>query len=82
MRDYVNHALARAAEERGDADRTKTGVPLGRTVINPVNGERIPMYVADYVLMEYGTGAIMAVPGPRRARLRLRARRSACRSAR
>ena len=45
-----------------DAERTKTGVPLGRTVINPVNGERIPMFVADYVLMEYGTGAIMAVP--------------------
>ena len=35
---------------------------LGRTVINPVNGEQIPIYVADYVLMEYGTGAIMAVP--------------------
>ena len=38
-------------------------MPLGRTVTNPVNGEQIPMYVADYVLMEYGTGAIMAVPG-------------------
>ena len=38
-------------------------MPLGRTVVNPVNGERIPMCVADYVLMEYGTGAIMAVPG-------------------
>ena len=38
-------------------------MPLGRTVVNPVNGERIPMFVADYVLMEYGTGAIMAVPG-------------------
>ena len=50
------------------------------TVINPVNGEQIPMYVADYVLMEYGTGAIMAVPGPRRARLRVRRRSSACRS--
>ena len=37
-------------------------MPLGRTVTNPVNGEEIPMYVADYVLMEYGTGAIMAVP--------------------
>jgi leucyl-tRNA synthetase len=37
-------------------------VPLGRTVTNPVNGEQIPMWVADYVLMEYGTGAIMAVP--------------------
>jgi leucyl-tRNA synthetase len=38
-------------------------VPLGRSVVNPVNRERIPMFVADYVLMEYGTGAIMAVPG-------------------
>ena len=37
-------------------------MPLGRDVVNPVNGERIPMFVADYVLMEYGTGAIMAVP--------------------
>ena len=35
---------------------------LGATVTNPVNGEQIPMFVADYVLMEYGTGAIMAVP--------------------
>ncbi len=37
-------------------------MPLGRSVVNPVNGEQIPMCVADYVLMEYGTGAIMAVP--------------------
>jgi leucyl-tRNA synthetase len=62
VREYVNRALAESAEERSEADRTKTGVPLGRTVVNPVNGERIPMFVADYVLMEYGTGAIMAVP--------------------
>jgi leucyl-tRNA synthetase len=62
VRDYVNHALTETNEERGNAERPKTGVPLGRTVTNPVNGERIPMYVADYVLMEYGTGAIMAVP--------------------
>ena len=61
-------------EERGNAEKPKTGVALGRTVTNPVNGEQIPMYVADYVLMEYGTGAIMAVPGARRARLRVRAR--------
>ena len=60
---YVNHALNETSEERGDAERDKTGVFLGRYVINPVNGERLPMYVADYVLMEYGTGAIMAVPG-------------------
>ncbi|HXE43584.1 MAG TPA: leucine--tRNA ligase [Conexibacter sp.] len=63
VRDYVNHALTESNEERGAADKPKTGVALGRTVINPVNGEQIPMYVADYVLMEYGTGAIMAVPG-------------------
>jgi leucyl-tRNA synthetase len=63
VRDYVNKALTESSDERGDADRTKTGVPLGRSVVNPVNGERIPMWVADYVLMEYGTGAIMAVPG-------------------
>ena len=43
-------------------DREKTGVFTGRHVINPVNDERIPVYVSDYVLMEYGTGAIMAVP--------------------
>ncbi len=59
---YVNRALSESAEERGETDKPKTGVPLGRTVTNPVNGEEIPMFVADYVLMEYGTGAIMAVP--------------------
>ena len=62
VRDYVNHALAESAEERGETAREKTGVPLGRTVTNPATGEEIPMFVADYVLMEYGTGAIMAVP--------------------
>jgi leucyl-tRNA synthetase len=63
VREYVNKALNESNEERGNAEKEKTGVPLGRTVTNPVNGEQIPMYVADYVLMEYGTGAIMAVPG-------------------
>jgi leucyl-tRNA synthetase len=62
VHEYVNQALTESAEERGAADRRKTGVPLGRTVVNPVNGEQIPMFVADYVLMEYGTGALMAVP--------------------
>jgi leucyl-tRNA synthetase len=62
VRAYVNRAHAESSEERGDVDRPKTGVFLGRHVVNPVNGERIPMYVADYVLVEYGTGAIMAVP--------------------
>ncbi|MCW2999231.1 MAG: leucyl-tRNA synthetase, partial [Solirubrobacterales bacterium] len=63
VQQYVNRALTTDKEDRGNADRMKTGVPLGRTVTNPVNGEQLPMYVADYVLMEYGTGAIMAVPG-------------------
>ncbi len=62
VQEYVNRALNESAETRGDADKPKTGVPLGRTVTNPVNGEAIPMYVADYVLMEYGTGAVMGVP--------------------
>jgi leucyl-tRNA synthetase len=62
VRDYVNQAARESIEDRSAEDREKTGVPLGRTVINPVNGERIPMFVSDYVLMEYGTGAIMAVP--------------------
>src|SRR6201747_795146 len=63
VRDYVNHAVGESIEERGDAEKPKTGVFLGRHVVNPVNGELLPMYAADYVLMEYGTGAIMAVPG-------------------
>ncbi len=62
VHEYVNVALNETNEERGNADKPKTGVALARTVTNPVNGEQIPMYVADYVLMEYGTGAIMAVP--------------------
>src|SRR5436190_2751147 len=62
VREYVNEAVRETAEQRGAEERQKTGVPLGRTITNPVNGEQIPMFVADYVLMEYGTGAIMAVP--------------------
>ena len=62
VRSYVERATAEPAEQRGSELREKTGIALGRTVTNPVNGEEIPVYVADYVLMEYGTGAIMAVP--------------------
>jgi leucyl-tRNA synthetase len=61
VRDYVNRAITEPLAQRAEA-KEKTGVALGQTVTNPVNGEQIPMYVADYVLMEYGTGAIMAVP--------------------
>ena len=62
VKQYVARALTADNQERGDVDKQKTGVALGRTVTNPVNDEQLPMYVADYVLMEYGTGAIMAVP--------------------
>jgi leucyl-tRNA synthetase len=63
VRAYVDEAIRESASERGAEDKEKTGVKLDeRTVTNPVNGEQIPMFVADYVLMEYGTGAIMAVP--------------------
>ncbi len=62
VHQYVNRALTESFELRGAVDKPKTGVPLGRTVTNPASGEQIPMYVADYVLMEYGTGAVMGVP--------------------
>jgi leucyl-tRNA synthetase len=60
VRAYARVAAARPTEER--EAREKTGVFTGRTVTNPATGEEIPIWVADYVLMEYGTGAIMAVP--------------------
>ncbi len=59
---YVARAEAQTEIERLSAEREKTGVPIGADAINPVNGERIPIFVADYVLGSYGTGAIMAVP--------------------
>jgi leucyl-tRNA synthetase len=60
--DYVRRTAATRGADRADPDREKTGVFTGRYAVNPVNDERIPIWVADYVLMEYGTGAIMAVP--------------------
>jgi leucyl-tRNA synthetase len=61
MLDYARTAAAKRGEERAAAVE-KTGVPTGFDVTNPVNGEQLPIWVADYVLMEYGTGAVMAVP--------------------
>ena len=60
--EYVRGAAARSSIERADPEKEKTGVFTGAFVTNPVNEQRIPIWVADYVLMEYGTGAIMAVP--------------------
>ncbi len=60
---YRAQAVARSDIERGALDREKSGVFTGSHAINPVNQQRLPIWIADYVMMGYGTGAIMAVPG-------------------
>ena len=62
MLDYARHAAGRPAGERADPEKEKTGVFTGHFVTNPVNDNRLPVWVSDYVLMEYGSGAIMGVP--------------------
>ncbi|HLF28597.1 MAG TPA: leucine--tRNA ligase [Anaerolineae bacterium] len=59
---YIETAARKSEIEREDVAREKTGAFTGAYAVNPVNDERIPIWVADYVLMTYGTGAIMAVP--------------------
>jgi leucyl-tRNA synthetase len=59
---YLSRTQQASEIERQATDRPKTGVPLGVHAVNPANGERLPVWAADYVLAEYGTGAIMAVP--------------------
>lgn len=59
---YVTKARSKSDLERAELSKEKTGVWTGANAINPVNGKEIPIWVADYVLMTYGTGAIMAVP--------------------
>jgi leucyl-tRNA synthetase len=59
---YVEQARRQSEIQRLSGEREKTGVPTGGYAINPVTGEKLPIWVADYVLMTYGTGAIMAVP--------------------
>jgi len=59
---YVEQARRRTEIDRLSTDREKTGVSIGADAVNPVNGEHIPIFIADYVLSGYGTGAIMAVP--------------------
>ncbi len=60
---YCEAAASKSDRERQEAKKTKTGVFTGSYAINPVNGQAVPVWVADYVLFNYGTGAIMAVPG-------------------
>jgi leucyl-tRNA synthetase len=62
VREYVRKTMAKRGEERAAAGE-KTGVFTGLYAVNPATDEPIPVWVADYVLMDYGTGAIMAVPG-------------------
>ena len=60
--NYLDIVKASNDIERLSTEREKTGIFLGRYAVNPVNGERLPIWTADYVLSDYGTGAIMAVP--------------------
>ncbi len=60
--EFATAASKVSAVERAQGDREKHGVFTGRYVINPVNGEHVPVWVADYVVADYGTGAVMAVP--------------------
>ena len=60
--EYLTRTQKQTEIERQSVDREKTGVPLDRFAINPVNGERLPIWAADYVLADYGHGAVMAVP--------------------
>ncbi len=59
---FVQSILKQSVIDRSDQSKTKRGLWLGVYAVNPVNKEKVPLYVADYVLMEYGTGVVMAVP--------------------
>ncbi len=63
VEEYRKTAASKSDMDRTDLAKTKTGVFTGAYAVNPVNGREIPVWIADYVLMGYGTGAIMAVPG-------------------
>ncbi len=63
VEEYVTQASRKSDLERTELDKSKTGVFTGAYGINPINGEEIPIWISDYVLISYGTGAIMAVPG-------------------
>ena len=59
---YLNSTISKSDMDRGDLNKDKSGVFTGAFATNPVNSEKIPVWIADYVMMSYGTGAIMAVP--------------------
>jgi leucyl-tRNA synthetase len=60
--EYVAQAARTTEIERTSTEREKTGVPIGAYAVNPLNGERVPILIGDYVLATYGTGAVMGVP--------------------
>jgi leucyl-tRNA synthetase len=62
VKAYADAASAKSDVVRSDATREKTGVATGAFAVNPINGEKLPVWVADYVIGSYGTGAVMAVP--------------------
>jgi len=62
VRAFAERAKLQSEIDRASTEKPKEGIDTGLRVVNPVNGEAVPLYAADYVLMEYGTGAIMAVP--------------------
>lgn len=62
VEDYIEYAKSKSDLERTDLNKDKTGVFTGAYAINPANGKEIPIWISDYVLASYGTGAIMAVP--------------------
>ncbi|WP_175615148.1 leucine--tRNA ligase [Piscibacillus halophilus] len=62
VENYINEVQTKSELERTDLAKDKTGVFTGAYAVNPANGEKMPIWIADYVLMSYGTGAIMAVP--------------------
>jgi leucyl-tRNA synthetase len=63
IKNYISTASSKSEFERMSITKEKTGVDTGLFVVNPLTKELIPLWIADYVLINYGTGAIMAVPG-------------------
>ena len=63
IKEYIINSKSKSEFERMSISKKKTGIDTGLFVSNPISGERLPLWVADYVLVNYGTGAIMAVPG-------------------
>jgi len=63
IKEYIKNSKSKSEFERMSISKQKTGIDTGLFVSNPINSEKVPLWVADYVLVNYGTGAIMAVPG-------------------